>query len=67
MLYPYTIYAIYLCYIPQGSSLWPSMFNIFTSGNNSGIDSGIECTVSKFADDSKLSGAVDKIEGRDAT
>ena len=30
------------------------------------MDSEIECTLSKFADDTKLCGAVNKLEGRDA-
>ena len=48
--------------IPQRSVLGLVLFNIFV-GN---VDSEIKCTLSKFADNIKLSGAVDMLVGRDA-
>ncbi|GAB0186282.1 mitochondrial enolase superfamily member 1 [Grus japonensis] len=48
--------------VPQESVLRPALFNIFV-GN---VDSGIKCTLRKFADDTKLCGVVDMVEGRDA-
>ncbi|KAJ7422991.1 hypothetical protein BTVI_11596 [Pitangus sulphuratus] len=47
---------------PQGSALGLTLLNTFVIDR----DSGVECTIRGFADDTKLCGAVNTLEGRDA-
>ena len=48
--------------VPQGLVLVPVLFNFFVGD----MDSGIEHTLSKFTSDTKMSDAVDTLEGREA-
>lgn len=47
---------------PHGNILGPALFNPFISD----LDLGLKCILSKLMDDTKLGGAVDSFEGREA-
>jgi len=51
-----------MSHVPHGSGMGLVLFNIFIND----LESWIECILRRFADNTKLSDAVDTIEGKDA-
>lgn len=47
--------------VSQESVVEPALFNVFVGG----MDSGMECTLSKFVNNTKLCGVVNKLEGKE--
>lgn len=49
--------------VPQGSALASASFSIFSNA----VGKGIECTLSEFVNDTKLSGSVGVLESKETT
>ncbi|PKU31380.1 rna-directed dna polymerase from mobile element jockey-like [Limosa lapponica baueri] len=47
---------------PKATILGPVLFNILTDH----LDKGVKCTLGQFAEDTKLGGSIDLLEGRKA-